>query len=399
MTIIGRVDDGDSRWYVDPLDGSEYASVTYIIGRTESKPWLAPWAAGLAAQYAGHNLRELLHLAEGEAGVSGVVALIKDVAKRKRELKAEVGTFCHDVIEALILDTPIPTVPEHLVDVEFVNTDGTVDRIDLDEIIDGYLQFNEDFRPRYLLAEATVVNVEHRYAGTLDIAAEFPTLGGRVGIIDVKSGAVLGASMGAQLAAYRNATEVWLDHLGNRAPMPRADFSAVLHLRTKYQAGYKLLEASSDAAAFEWFLAARTLLAHAESAPKITGRPLYPALPDGSQPPMLIEDVEHEGFRRTVAALASAGVENVEDLSCLTIPEVLALKGIGTGSVAPMVDVLAIHGLAFSGAQPCPGEGEVVDVAVVARKVVGHCPSCGQQVSADRKGVIRFHLTAEQVAA
>lgn len=398
MTVIGRVEDGDSRWYVDPVNGTEYASVTYIIGRTESKPWLAPWSAGLAAQYAGHNLAELLHLAEGEAGVSGVVALIKDVAKRKRELKADIGTFCHDVIEALILDGPIPTVPEHLVDVEIVNTDGSIDRIDLDAIVDGFLQFNEDFRPNYLLAEATVVNVEHRYAGTLDICAEFPTLGRRVGIVDAKSGAVLGGSMGAQLAAYRNADEVWLDHLGNRAPMPAADFSAVLHLRTKYAAGYKLLEAASDADAFAWFLTMRRQLEQAEAAPKITGRPLYPALPDGSQPPMLVEDIESEAFGRCKTALIGAGILDVAALAERTVDELLAISGIGHGAIGAILAALHTVGRTLTGPLPCPG-GFVPSVHTVARKVVGDCPACGQQVSATREGSTKFHTASLAVAA
>lgn len=398
MTIVGRMDDGDSRWYVDPIDGTEYASVTYIIGRTESKPWLSPWSAGLAAQYAGHNLEELLHLAQGEAGVSGVVALIKDVAKRKREMKAEIGSFCHDVIEALILDAPIPSVPEHLVDVEIVNTDGSVDRIDLDEITDGFLQFNEDFRPNYLLAEATVVNTHYRYGGTLDIAAGFPTLGGRVGIVDVKTGAVLGASMGAQLAAYRNADEVWLDHLGNRAPMPVADFSAVLHLRTKYQAGYKLLEAASDRDAFEWFLACRRLLEHVEAAPKITGRPLYPALPDGSQPPMLVEDIESEAFGRCKTPLIDAGILDVAALSARTVDELLAVPGIGQGAIGAILAALHAAGRTLTGDLPCAG-GFVPVVRTVARKVVGDCPACGQQVSASREGATKFHTAPLAVAA
>lgn len=398
MSVIGRVEDGDSRWYIDPLSGAQYASVTYILGATHSKPWLTPWSAKLAAEAAVEHLDLLRELVKAE-GPGPAVAWLKDAAKRRRELKADIGSYCHDVVEALILDTAIPTPPEHLIrpDGSPLVVDG--ESVDLDQIVDGFTAFVQDYDPDFLMAEATVANPEHSYAGTLDFVAILRRLNGITVGVDTKTGAVLDEWMNPQLAGYRRATEVWLNHLGDRAPMPAWDKAAILHLRTDYARGYKLLDQPADDQAFAWFLSCREQLAFAENAPPVRGRPLYPALPDGSQPPLLIEDIVHDGFSRTVAALHLAGVENVEDLSCLTIPEALALHGIGVGSVGPMVEVLAAHGLEFSGDQPCDGENEVVDVTTVARKVVGTCPSCGQQVSAARNGTVKFHLAPVAVAA
>ena len=89
--IVGRLDEGSSRWYVDPLDPDlRYESVTTILSRAESLPWLAPWAAKLAAEYVAACLDELVDLHRTE-GPGAVINLVKSQAQRRRELKADIS--------------------------------------------------------------------------------------------------------------------------------------------------------------------------------------------------------------------------------------------------------------------------------------------------------------------
>lgn len=400
MTVIGRVDDGDARWYIDPLSGAQYASVTFILGAAHSKPWLTPWSAKIAAETAveHHDLIGQL-LNSGEAGArESAVTWLKDAARRRREIKAEIGTYCHDVVEALILDTPIPTPPEHLLaaDGSPIVIDG--ESVDLDRIIDGFTAFVEDFDPDFLMAEATVANPTHGYAGTLDFVARLRRLNNQVVGIDTKTGAVLDEWMNPQLAAYRRADEVWLNDLGDRARMPAWDLAAILHLRTDYARGYKLLDQPADDQAFAWFLACRKQLEFVEAAPPVRGRPLYPARPDGSQPPMLLEDVESEGLGRCKAALRQAGIGDVAELAAFTVGDLLALPGVGEASVLAIVEALAAHQLTLTGPAPCPG-GTADVTRRDGRRLVADCPSCGRQVPSAKTGLVRFHVQPEAVAA
>lgn len=352
MTVVGRFDRPDGRWYVDPLDHERvYESVTSALSAAQGKPWLAPWSAKLAAQYAVENLDRVLEVIAKD-GRGAAVDLIKGAASRSRDRKADAGSYVHDVIEALILGSDIPLIPEHL-DGQPVDYDGeqvTIGQKWLDGIIDGFLNFVSDHEPDFEMAEATVVNPAAGYAGTLDIVAVLPRLvtDTRV-MIDTKTGATLDKRMNAQMAAYRRCTEVWLDKLGNRAPMPRVDRAAVLHLRTSYGRGYKLLDQPADDSAYAWFLDHLAVLKGEASAPKPTGRPLYPALPDGTQPPPLIEDVDVDGgWNRCRKPLIRAGISSLDELTVLTVAELLSVKGIGEKSITAITDVLAVHGLGLA---------------------------------------------------
>lgn len=341
--VVGRVDEGDSRWYVDPADPDRrFESVTAILSAATSKPWLTRWSAKLAAEYTAANLDELVetHVVEGPAAV---IQLVKGAAERFRELKAEIGSHQHNVMEALILDTKIPDVPEHLVDVE---VDG--ERVDHDELSDGILNFVADFDVTPRLAEATVASVFWGYAGTLDLIGDLgrSPLGPRArrGLIDLKTGTNLDVAVRAQLGAYRRADEVWLDRLGNKAGMPRVDFAAVLHVRKSHRRGYKLVPVPTDETSWEWFKACQKVLAHQQEQAKIPRGVWYPPRPDGSQPPPYLEDVEQAGFTCRNALIA-AGIETVEDLARFTTAELRAVRGVGPKALDVIAAVLAAHHL------------------------------------------------------
>lgn len=336
MTVVGRMEDYDSRWYVRPAslpDIDRFESVTAIIGAAnDSSFYLTPWSAKLAAIYAVGKHDSLTTLI-GDFGADAAVKLIAGEAKRLREQAAAIGSYQHDVIESLILDRALPMVPEELVDAE---VDG--ERVDLDAITDGFLQFVADYDPDFHLAEATVADPVRRIAGTLDFVADLPAFrkGERLVMADVKTGKNLKSTMRAQLAAYRFCTEVWLDDFGNVAPMVPVDRAVVLHLRREYDRGYKLLEVEAGERELEWFDAmARQFHLGKDLGGKLDQRALYPPLPDGSQPPPLLEDVS----LRCRKALIAAGFRSLDEL--LVPPaRLLAVKGVGPKAMEDIVALL-----------------------------------------------------------
>jgi hypothetical protein len=174
-----------------------------------------------------------------------------------------------------------------------------------------------------------------------------PFMGAR-GLVDCKTGANLYGSMRRQLAAYRNADEVWLDNLGNKAAMPEVDFCAVLHLRREYDRGYKLLAVPAEDDDFFAFLTAQEAFHVLQADGKLGGRALYKPLDDGTQPPPLLEDIDVEGFNRCKGKLIKAGLKSLDALAALTEKEARSIKGVGDAAIASCIGVLAANGLAFT---------------------------------------------------
>jgi hypothetical protein len=73
---------------------------------------------------------------------------------------------------------------------------------------------------------------------------------------------------------------------------------------------------------------------------------MYPPLPDGSQPPMRLTDID-EGYGLAPGALSKAGLATVADVAALTEVEVLALPGVGPKTLINTARLLADHGLAL----------------------------------------------------
>lgn len=349
--VIGRIDREDSRYYIDPSDPDTVLdSVTTVLGATTGKAWLVPWAAKLTAQYAIDHL-EFLGQAVKEASPEGAVSLLKGESQRLRELKAAIGTHQHDILEALIIDTPIPECPEHLVGIEI---DG--ESVDQDAISDGLLNFIQDHDPIPEMAEATVANPGLGTAGTLDFVGWFPNIripgspskGARL-CLDLKTGSHLYDEHRAQIVTYKNMTEVWVDDLGNKAPMPQVDMCGFVHLGRQYKRGYKLYVIPPDDERFywTWFQNAYATYKSQQDAAKRRLRVFYAPLDDGSQPPALIEDVEELGRYRQ--PLIDGGLKDLTDLAAMSIVALREIKGIGAKAPDQLRIALARYGLSFNG--------------------------------------------------
>lgn len=348
-------DEFSSRWYPHPETSDPYLSVTWVTGAAQSKPWLAPWAAKTAASYAVDFVHHWM-ATNRDHGRDAAVKEITRIAAANRDLKAEIGRYEHDVIEALFLDAPLPGIPEHL-DGQVVEWDGDLIVIGqewLDQLAHGFLNFVADFDVKGVAAECTVASDEHEAAGTIDGIVRLRGFDGLVGM-DTKTGAKLGPEILAQLGAYDAFPHLWLG-LGQIVRKPPISRWVVLHLRDSYARGYKVLAVKPEelAAGWEWWQQCRRQIEIGETVPKRFGHALYPPLPDGSQPPPMIEDLtSYAGAWRAVRPLKAHGVLYLHELAELHRADVKALDGVGPKTLTLLADVLAEFGLAFRG-EPLP---------------------------------------------
>jgi len=343
-------DDGSSRWYNHPDTQAQYLSVTWVTGACMSKPWLAPWAAKTAAQYAVDFAPHWQATARDESRDAAVKEITR-IAAANRDLKAAIGTYEHDIFEALLLDLPIPGIPDHL-EGKVVEFDGELVVINqewLDQIADGLLAFVADFGWKAIAAECTVASDEHKAAGTIDGIGRCELLGQEVVLLDVKSGAHLGPEVLAQLGPYKMFPHLWL-RSGLIVRKPHIDRAAILHLRASYSRGYKLISVTTEELdlGWEWWQQCRHQVEIAAGVPKKFGRALYPPRPDGSQPPPMVEDLtSYVGCSRAVKPLVAAGFEWMSDVAELHRADVAAINGVGPKTIDALAAVLAEFGLAF----------------------------------------------------
>jgi len=154
------------------LDGVRTTSVTTILSAGIPKPFLVPWAARTAAEYAVAN-----------PGAS--VDEIKTAPDRERDKAGVRGTAVHALAEEIIYGRPVD-VPDELY-----------------PYVDGYVRFLDTFRVNPVLTERTVAHRGLGYAGRFDSIAELPTLhGGDPVMIDLKTSNGVYRETKAQCAAY-----------------------------------------------------------------------------------------------------------------------------------------------------------------------------------------------------
>jgi hypothetical protein len=363
------------RWYTYPPTGEQLDSVTTVISGTNAKPWLTGWAGGVSVGWAADNMT-LLAQTLRDKGRDAAIELGKGEAERIRQVKADAGTYVHDVQERLILwaadprgeEIALPVLPEHLEEAWY---DGEPLAGVVDFMVTGFLNFVSDFDPQFEAAEMTVYNQPLGYAGTLDMivtlkgyALSFGT-GPRgtdeviakpgsalVPCVDTKTGRSPEGAWKEQMAAYRRAEECLLP-LGDIRPMPHTDCAAVLHLRPEYPDGYLLMlvSASEDEAAWGRFARAVSVYRERQDVKNKPGTSIRPLRADGTIPGPRLCDLAAEGYGHALAPLRKAlgAATELEDLARFTEAEVLAVKGVGPGRIITIRQMLADHGLSLAG--------------------------------------------------
>ena len=147
----------ESDHYIYPPTGERLTRVTTILDETNGKQrYLVPWSARLAAECAIDNLDVLEAVLSGRAmsvaarasGRQAAVDLAKGRATEVRDLKRDVGSHVHGMVEALILwqasperhgsDLVLPELPEHLAGQDY---DDDPVEIVAEWMVDGFLNF------------------------------------------------------------------------------------------------------------------------------------------------------------------------------------------------------------------------------------------------------------------
>jgi hypothetical protein len=222
--------------------GRAYPSVTAILAGGVPKPFLAAWAAKTAAEYAIAHLDRLALLPAGQA-----VREVKRAPWTQRDTAADLGDAVHAGVEAAATGRPRPTLPALAVPYLAV-----------------FDRFTAEQQPGWLVSERTVVSRRYGYAGTLDALC---VLGGRVTLLDVKTGRGVYPEACLQLAAYAHADFLAHPDGTTEQPLPTIQAGAVLHLRP---GGYRLVPVPIGQAVLEAFLAARAVFCWAtELAPAV----------------------------------------------------------------------------------------------------------------------------------
>ena len=371
----------ESDSYVYPPTGELLTRVTTILDSTDGKQrFLVPWSARLAAECAVDNLAVLeavlngraMAVASRESGRKAAVDLAKGRATEIRDLKRDVGSYVHSVVEALILwqaspeghgaDLVLPELPQHLAGQDY---DEDPVEIVADWMLEGFLNFVADFKPQFHYAEMTVFNYPLSVAGTLDMIVTLPGLAigpagrfipgnGVTPCIDVKTGRNPDKTWREQIAAYRHAPEADPSGFGDLVPMPATDAGAVLHLRPEHPRGYRLnlISGADDAKAWNRFRRDVEIYQGRKEENAKPGKVCYPLRADGTVQQPRIADLDGEGYGKALSPLIKAGVEDLEQLAAMDAGDCLAIKYVG-GKVLEVIRVmLADHGLHLRGEAP-----------------------------------------------
>ena len=363
----------DSDSYIYPPTGEHLTRVTTVLDATHGKQrFQLPWSARLGAERAVDDIETILKIVQTE-GRQAAVDYTKTGAQEDRDLKRDVGSHVHHMVEALVLwqasppgsgaDLMLPELPEHLAGQDY---DEDPVEIVAEWMVDGFLNWVADFKPQFLAAEMTVFNYPLGVAGTLDKIVFLPGLaigpagrfipGDGVTICgDVKTGKNPDVTWGEQIAAYRHSPECQPDRFDSGlAATPFTDAGAVLHLRPEHPRGYRfhLISGADDADSWNTFRRDVEIY-HSRKARKAKpGKVCYPLRPDGTIQQPQIADLDGEGYGRALSPLVKAGVEDLEQLAAMSAGDCLKVKGIAGKTLDIIRVMLADHGLHLAGEAP-----------------------------------------------
>lgn len=284
--FAGDTDHG--RYYSHPEHPDrEFISITNVLDSI-AKPALVPWAAKVTAEKALDLMPQYVAAAlvapckpkrvADECGrcLDCLHKITKREVKVVRETAADLGTRIHDYAEAHLTGRVLP------------------DDEEVEPYVGQYLRFLDDYEiditQHVEAAELTVAHPELGYAGTLDAIYHLRLDGNLAGVkprrldgderalwvVDTKTSSskaddVLYDEQPLQLAAQRNATEMWLPD-GTIRPMVRTKGAAILNLRIDSYAFIPVPSGADEFAAFRGFIAGQTWMhaGHAKACHPIT---------------------------------------------------------------------------------------------------------------------------------
>jgi hypothetical protein len=235
-------------WYT--YNGTKLPGVTTVLGKALPKPALVGWAARSVAEFVADNPLEVEALRAAPRDT--MVAELKETPYRERDKAANRGTEVHSYAEKLVKGEEVEVPPE------------------LSGYVDAYIRFLDEWKPRPVLVEATVANLQWGYAGQLDLVADLPN--GERALLDLKTSKGVYPDMAPQIGAYRHAT-VYLDDEGNERPLAELGITSsyVVHVTAN---GYNVHPVDSEAdGSFKCFLHLPWLYRRLDEMPSWLGSP------------------------------------------------------------------------------------------------------------------------------
>lgn len=166
------------------VNGQVVPGVTTPLDKHLPKPWLAPWAAKMCAEYLEANLKPGETLDEIQ-----LKRLAKDMKmswRRKGEDAADIGTLVHKFAEDHALGKN-PTLP--------INKQAR-------NGAEAYLAWLQENHVEVIFAERRVYSRDFEYAGTVDLVAR---INGALEVVDYKSSNAFREDFAYQTAAYQQA--------------------------------------------------------------------------------------------------------------------------------------------------------------------------------------------------
>lgn len=244
---IRRVDRGRNHWYAD-ADGARVPGVTTIL-KSLPKDALINWAANATAEAALNRWDELSALPPASR-----LKELQGARFADRDRAANRGTAVHKLAERLVMGEEVE-LPDEIA--------GHAE---------SYARFLDEWKVDPVAVEVVVMSHKHGYAGTVDLIADFPTLGKRL-LLDLKtSRSGIFGETALQLAAYRYA-DTYVDEDGAEQPMFPVDGCAGVHVRAD---GYSLRPIESGPEQHRAFLYLQQVARWDETSRDLVGDELAP---------------------------------------------------------------------------------------------------------------------------
>lgn len=221
------------RTYVWPETNETFDSVTTILSNGHPKTALPYWAARNVAAYVVEHFDEVSGLMKTyePKKVIDSLRIRPDIYTKER---GTIGDLIHSSIEDYIRWNRRPLTRNPLVE----------------EALDKFEMFVEDWKPEFLHTEATVYSRKYGYAGTPDDIIKINDI---PIIIDLKSGKGVWNEAALQMSAYKNADFIGIND--TEIPLPDIQGAAVLHLFPESEA-YEFIPVYIGDEVFEQFLRA-----------------------------------------------------------------------------------------------------------------------------------------------
>jgi hypothetical protein len=257
---IRRVDRGKNHYYLDANE-LRVPGVTTIL-KALPKDALINWAANATADAAVNRWDELAAMPPAARLKELQAARYQD-----RDKAANRGTEVHKLGEQLAAGHAVEYPDE------------------LAGHVEAYVRFLDEFDVQPVLIEAVVMSHKYGWAGTLDMVADFPTLGKRL-LVDLKTSrsGVFGETA-LQLAAYRGA-DTYVTKSSAEKPMIPVDGCAAVHIRAD---GADLRPVESGPDQFRAFLYVQQVAAWHETSRDLIGDAVPP--PKSTRLRIVREDV------------------------------------------------------------------------------------------------------------